>query len=380
MPAFIAKTQPDILRNALTKLGNTTPITAVAPGSIARALAEVFARELGDMYAILDFNTSMAFLSSAQGRALDLIGVLYNVTRKTLTAVAASDENVGAFNFYLDSPAPVEIVIPVGTQVMTNALGYVGDQYVYSTNNIARIPIGRSRVFVSLRPAFNDSIFTAGAGTLTRHNYAPPPGVVVRCTNAKAIPAEVGYESDDDYRTRLIKAVRTAAGGTAESVRFTALSLAGVRDVRVRSAPYGLGSFEVIVVPENYGLMAQVQVAVASGLEAVRPIGVRMFVKGPQFLVVGITATAMIRSNIGTNKADVARRVEIAAMRHINTLLPGDPLVYNQLIQSMMDSADLVTDVTIRSFLVNGNEQLRRNVTTNEDQQLVPGTITVTPS
>lgn len=380
MPAFIAKSQADILRNALSKLVNTTPITAVAPGSIARAMAEVFARELGDMYAILDFNTSMAFLSTAQGRALDMIGALYNVTRKTLTTIAANDENVGAFNFYLNSPAAQEIVIPAGTQVSTDAINYVGDQYVYTTTNTARIPTGRLRVYVSLRPSFSDSVFTAGANTLTRHNYVSPNQTPIFCTNAKAIAAEVGFESDDDYRIRLVKAVRTAAGGTTEAVRFTALSVPGIRDVVVRTAPYGLGSFEVIVVPENYGTMAQAQVAVATILDTVRPVGVRMFIKGPQFLVVQITATGVIKSAVGTNKADVARRVEIAATRYLNTLLPGQPLVYNQLIQNMMDSADLVTDVMIQSFIVNGAEALRRNVTVAEDQQLVPGTITVTSS
>jgi uncharacterized phage protein gp47/JayE len=380
MPAYLAKNTDDILRNALTKLSKTTPITAIAPGAVARSMAEVFSKELGDMYSILDFNMSMAYISTASGSALDMFGYLFNILRKTLTSVSSADENIGAFNFYLDAPAAQDINIPAGTQVSTDNLSYVGNQYIYSTVSSALIPIGRLRVFVSVRPTFTDSAFTAGVDTLTRHTFVPPPGVTVRCTNAKPIPAVVGYESDDAYRTRLVKAVRTASGGTETAMRFGALSIPGVRDVNIRTAPYGLGSFEVIVTPENYMQAAQLQVSVAMLLNTLRPVGSRMFVKSPQYLPVQVRVTATIRDGIGINKPDITRRVEIAATRYINSLLPGDTLIYNQLIQNMMDSADVVTDVIITSFTVNGSETLRRNVTCDPDQQLVPGTIVAASS
>jgi uncharacterized phage protein gp47/JayE len=377
MPAFVTKNQTDILRQALSKLGDTTPLTAVGPGSIVRALTEVVVKELGDMYAIVDFNTSMSFLSTATGRALDMIGSLYNIPRKTLTEVAAIDQSIGAFYFYLDAPFGDDIVIPANVQISTDNTTFVGAQYNYFTTTTTTIKAGRTRAYASIRPALADSVYTAGANTLTVHNFPSPVGTFVRSTNPKPIQAQAGYEGDNAYRTRIGKAVRTSAGGTAEALRFTALSIPGVRDARVRLANFGLGSFEVVITPESQAVAHTVLVQADLTMQAVRPVGVRMFTKLPEYLPIEILATAVLKPGAITNRQDHARRVEIGAVRYLNTLLAGQPLVYNQLIQAMMESSDLVTDVVIQSFKVDAVEALRRNITVEEDQQIIPGSITV---
>lgn len=377
MPAFIAKNQSDILRHALTKLSDTTPLTAVAPGSIVRSLTEVFAKELGDLYGVLDFNMSQAFLTTATGRALDLIGALYNAPRKTMTQVATIDQGLGVFYFYLDSPYNNDIAIPANTQITTNATDYVGQQYTYRTTEEVRIPAGRLRVYAGIRPSFSDSVFTAGANTLTVTNFNSPVGTFVKCTNPKPVPAQIGYELDEAYRTRISKAVRVSASGTTEAVRFAALAVSGIRDAKVRTAKFGLGSFEVIITPENQAVTGPLMTTVSEVLEAIRPVGVRMYIRVPEYVPVEVSAVATIRDFRNVNKVDLARKVEVATLRYINTLLAGQPLVFNQLIQSMMDSSDAVVDISIRTFKVNGTEALRRNITVEEDEQLVPGAISV---
>lgn len=377
MPAFLAKNPQDILRHALQKLASTTPLTAVAPGSIVRALAEAFTNELGDLYALVDFNTSMAFLSTAQGRALDLIGGLYNVERKTLTQIATIDQTVGSFYFYIDSPYHTDIVVPAGTQVSTATEGYIGSQYVYQTTEVGRISAGRTRVYVGIRPAFSDSVFTAGANTLTRHTFPSPVGTTVKSTNPKPIQAQVGYETDDSYRARIAKSVRVSAGGTEEALRFAALAVAGVRDVRIRTAPYGLGSFEAVVTPENVSLADTILIGAASAMGAIRPVGTRMFVKVPTAIPVEINATVVLRDVSGLDRPAIARRVEIGALRYLNSLLAGSPLIYNQLLQAMLEASEFAVDVVVTSFRIDAAEALRRNVTVKEDEQLVPGAIRV---
>jgi hypothetical protein len=163
-------------------------------------------------------------------------------------------------------------------------------------------------------------------------------------------------------------------------MRFAALSIAGVRDVVIRVAPYGLGSFEAIVTPDTAALSTSVQVAVATVLERVRPVGVRMFIRTPQYIQVEVTGTVTLKNVSGVTKADIAKRGEVGAMRYINTLLAGQSLIYNQLLQAIMESSELITDVQISSFRVNAAEVLRRNVTVEEDQQLIPGFIVMASS
>lgn len=377
---YVAKNKNDILRQALQKLQTTTPITSIGPGSVARALTESVTNEIGDFYNILDYNMAQTVISTASGRALDLMGQLYGVTRNELGTIATIDQSVGSFYFYLDSPHTSDVVIPEGTRITTGDGTFIGDTFSYLTTAPVTIPAGRTRAFVSLRPEFGDSVFTAGANTLINHNFPQPSGTTVRCTNPKAIAAQAGYESDANYRLRIIKTVRTTAGGTAEAVRFAGLSVAGIRDVKVRQAPYGLGTFEALVVPEDRSNVAQTIVNVATELDKVRPVGVRMFVREPDYLAAEIHATIVLRKDVNVSAEGMARRAEIAALRYLNTLLPGHTLMYNQLIQQMMDASDTIRDVVITRFRVDGTEVLRRNYSPAEDQQVVPGEIRISTS
>lgn len=377
MPAFVRKDKDVILRQALTKLQNTTPITSVSPGSVARSLVETITTELGDFYDILDFNMTMSSISTATGRALDLFGQLYNIQRKSLTELATIDKSLGSFYFYIDQPFGSNITIPSGTVVFTDSNTFIGQKFSYRTTEDVGIFIGRTKVYCSITPANNDSVFTAGAGTLTQHTFVSPIGTTVKCTNPKPITAQTSVETDDDYRTRIIKAVRTSAGGTAEALRFAGLAVSGVRDIKIRNAPYGLGSFEVLIVTEDIDQSGIIVGNVTDTLRLLRPVGCTMYIKEPETLTVEMDINVSFKNIRNVDKQNFARRIKIAILRYINTLTVGEVLVYNKLVQSILDAVEFVNDVSFTSLKVNGSEILRRNYTPEEDQQLIPGNINV---
>lgn len=377
---YANKDRNAILRDALQKLQTTTPITAIGPGSVARALAESVTNEIGDFYSAMDFNTAMGYVSTAQGRALDLIGELYNVRRKQLGEIATLDESVGSFYFYVDTPHTADIIIPAGTVVSTEDFGPLGEQYTYQIIREAVLPAGRTRVYVSIRPTFSDSVFTAGKNTITRHNITPPEGVELKATNPKAIQQQPGFESDENYRTRITNAVRTSAGGTLTAVRFAGLSVDGVRDIRVRNTPYGLGSAEALVTPEDRRTAVSVVARVIDELERVRPAGVRLFIREPDYAPCAVRATIIIREGLNVTPEGTARRAENLVLRFLNGLLPGEKLIYSQLVQAILDSSDVIQDTVVTSLRVNGVELLRRNFTPEDDVQIVPGEIQVVPA
>lgn len=377
--SYLLKTKEQIFNEALRKIQVSTPITSTSPGSVARAITEAFAQQLGDMYGVLDFNVSQTFISTAQGRSLDLIGDLYGVQRKTLSNTAAMDKSLGVFYFYTDSPAPQDITISAGTTISTNTNGNIGLSFDYVTTEEVTIPTGRTRVYASIRPLFTDSMFTAGVGTVTIISplFIQPTNATVKATNPKQIQAQVGYEDDNSYRTRIVKQIRTASGGTMEAMRFAGLGVNGVRDIMIREAPYGLGSFEAIVVAEDNLINGPVLAAATNAMQAIRPAGVRMFVRQPDLLPVDVHASIILRTNVTVDTNDIARRTEVGILRFLNKPLVGSPLVYNQLIQAIMDATDVVTDVTITKLAVNGVEILRKNYTPESDQQIIPGEIQV---
>lgn len=378
MPAYFKKNNAEILAQALAKITKNTPLSSVGVGSIVRAITEAFTNELGDLYDIMDFNSNQMLVSTATGSSLDALAKLYNIERKTISDVSILDRKLGSFSFFIDSPVSFDIVIPSGTNIYTDATSYIGRRFSYSTVESVTIPAGRTRAYASIKPNFTDSVYTAGVNTLILHDFTSPAAATVFCTNHKLISPQVAYEDDDNFRLRIIKNIRVSSGGTMEAVRFSGLSVAGVRDISIKQAPYGMGSFEVIVTPEAGGDPNQILTNAITSMNSVKPLGVRMFTKIPDLLVVNMSINViMTGSNVMTLSENTLQRVRVGVVRYINSLLPGSTLVYNKLIQIALDSSDLVKDVILTSYNVGGQEILRKNYSPRYDQMLIPGTITV---
>lgn len=378
MPVYLKKTRAQILTEALQKVETDTPITSLGPGSIARAMIEAVTTEIADLYEVLDFNIEQTYVSTATGSALDALGALYGVQRKSVSDLAVVDKSVGAFQFYIDAPHSADIVIPAGTNVYTAATSYVGRQYSFSTVSETIIPIGRTRAFASLQPNFVDTVYTAGRNTLTFHDATNLTNPVVRCTNPKPISPLPSYESDDDFRLRVIKQMRVTAAGTAEAVRFAGLAVPNVRDIKIRTAPYGMGSFEAVVVPEVSANRNQTLAAARIAMDEVRPLGVRMFVKSPQILPVDLEVDVFLPGGSSTRISDnISSRIKVGLTRYLQSLLPGQPVIFNRMVQIALDANELIKDVSISSVTINGSPQLMKNYQPQDDEQITSGNIVV---
>lgn len=375
MAIYARKQRADILREALYRLEKQTPITAVSPGSVARTFTESITEQLGDMYDALEYNLAQSVLSTASGRSLDLLGELYGVKRRTLSDLAATDAQVGAFYFYLDSPTVGNVVIPAGTRVYTGIDSFIGRQLAYETVQEVTILTGRTRVWASIKPSYSNATFSAAPGTLLTHNYVAPAGVTVKCTNPKAIAPQLGYETDDNLRIRIVKAIRVASSGTAEAVRFAGLNINGVRDIRIRQAPYGMGTFEALIVAENPSDAASVYDACKVAMNRVRPVGVRMLTREPSLVSLDLGVSIVLGSSFVEN--NILDMVRVSILRYLNSLLPGDSVVYNKLIQAVIDTSSGIKDVRVTTYAPRGVESVRRNYAVKEYEQIVPGRIEV---
>jgi uncharacterized phage protein gp47/JayE len=189
--------------------------------------------------------------------------------------------------------------------------------------------------------------------------------------------ASSGYERDSDYRTRIIKAIRVASSGTMEAVRFACLNIPGVRDIKIRQAPYGLGSFEILIVPEQASFAQKVLAEVRLKADEVRPVGVTMFSRTPVLRPLDINVSVFSNETSSPEYSNLSERARLAVVRYLNTLMPGDTIVYNRLIQEMMDSSAIIKDIQILRFAPNGVDSIRRNYTPKEYEQIIPGNIQV---
>ena len=76
------KSREEILNDLDYRIRTLTDITNTDPGSVARTFLEVLTEEFYEFYTELELSVTMGFVSTANGRFLDMIGMLLNCTRE----------------------------------------------------------------------------------------------------------------------------------------------------------------------------------------------------------------------------------------------------------------------------------------------------------
>lgn len=357
MAVYGVKGRSEILVSILNGLEKNAGITAIYPGSIARAFAEAISSEVSDLYEAFKFSLSQNNLSTASGRNLDLIGDLYGIPRKSVSSVTAQERQSYNIEFFLSKAHSADITINKDTLVYTDVSEFMIRQYSYKLADDVIIPAGSLKAYGRVEPNFSDNAFVAPVGSLKRHNFLSPPSVVIFCSNPKEVYSNINSESDMNYRRRIIASFKTKPAGTAESVRFAALSVRGVRDVRIREASYGIGSCDIIVVPEGATALKPLPEAILTAISQVKPVGVRFNVRLAEKVNVGVTATITIPSGNSSNViAGVRRQAELFVKRYLNSLTIGEGVSLSSVEQQIKLSSDIIRGVTINSFTADGSE------------------------
>lgn len=357
MAVYGAKDKSEILVSVLNSLERNANISAIYPGSIARAFAEAFSSEVSDLYEVLKFSISQSNLSTASGRNLDLIGELYGVTRKTITASSAQERQSFNIEFYLDKRHSSDITITKNTLVYNDVSNFVVKQYGFKLVADVIIPAGSTRAYGRVEPNFFDNSYVAPRNSLTKHNFIAPPTVIVFCNNPKEVYSNINAESDDNYRRRILSSLKTRAMGTAESVRFAALSVKGVRDVRIREASYGIGSCDIIVVPEVSSVVKSLPNAILSTIATVKPVGVRFNVRIAERINFNVTATISIPAgNSESVISGIRNQAALFVRRYINSLTIGDTVSLSMIEQQIKMASDVIRSVTFNTFAADGKE------------------------
>ena len=88
---FFNRTYQENLGACLEDLSVGTNISRLSPGGKARAILESVNKRLDEAYDIFDLNLARAFVSSAPGQFLDLIGEILGVTRESAISASVDD-------------------------------------------------------------------------------------------------------------------------------------------------------------------------------------------------------------------------------------------------------------------------------------------------
>jgi uncharacterized phage protein gp47/JayE len=237
------------------------PLTDLNVGSVTRTIVETFARELALGYLNLQHVYDSAFLDTAEGSSLDRVVALVGVTR------LPAGFPVAKLTFTRGAGGPGRITVPAGTAVTDAA----GNRYL----TLAEITLEPNETSREVQ-AGGESPATpvVGAGALARTEVTVAG--ISKVTNAEPARALATAESDADLRRRARGALHGVVRGTSDALKFTLLSIQGVKDVTVVEEPNGVpGEIRIDVAYENES-DESVKALVARTIAEVKPAGVRV--------------------------------------------------------------------------------------------------------
>lgn len=379
MPVVYSKTKTEILGRMLQALEKNAGITATHPGSIARAFAESFATEVGDLYDALKFAVDQTSMSTASGRSLDLIGELYSVRRSMITPEAEQERSSYNIEFYISLPNASDVVIPKDTLVFNDVTALAERQYQYKLYSNVVIVAGTTKAYGRVQPTFTNQSFTAAKNSLTRHNFVPSDGTIVYSSNPKEVYSTTGMEGDDNYRRRISMSIKERSYGTAESLRLNALSIPGVRDIRIRESSYGLGSCDVIVVPESQVLEPVFVQTLSDNLSGKKPVGIKLNIRIAERIPVGVVANLVIPQGLSSAAIiAVESQASIFVKKYLNSFTIGSTLAFSDIEAAIRSSSDFIRSVNILSVTSRGQEVPKGVFRLNSEREyIIAGTISV---
>jgi uncharacterized phage protein gp47/JayE len=372
MAVNYTKSRQQVLSKIMTALERNAGISATYTGSVSRALAEAMAIEISDLYEAIRFSVEQTSLSTASGRSLDLIGDLYGVFRRSASEDLQQERASFNIEFFVSSPIGSNIIVPKDTLVFNDVTDFNNTQYQYKLVESVTIFAGTTRAYGRVVPNFTTNDFTASRATLTRHNYLSSDGTLVYCTNPKEVYSMINMETDDTYRRRIAKAVKATSYGTTESLRLRALSVPGVKDVRVRESSYGLGSCDVIVVPESQRITTNLVNNLFTALNSIKPVGIKLNITMAERVPVNVAISIVLPA--GLNSATIAgieNQAKLFLNRYLNSKTIGDSISYGDIESQVRLASDFIKSVSILSVSANGQEVPKGVFRINNDRKYI---------
>lgn len=196
-------------------------ITDFNEGSEIRNLLEALAVDIFH----LEFDNQnilrACFLATSYGNYLDLFGEEYHAPRDL------GEQARGVLTFSIPEATTTEILIPGGTSIFDSDTGILFD-----TTGDTVINVGDTSATCSAVSRVIGEITNAKAGKLTV--FADPnnkPYSSLTVTNVDAFTGGRDYETDDDYRRRLLQVKAQDSFGSKEYYTRLGESIDGVHDV-----------------------------------------------------------------------------------------------------------------------------------------------------
>lgn len=351
MPDF--PTYADLFRIAedevLSRNSALTRDVVERDGTDANALTAAGASVGDECIGQLAAVNASVFLSSARGTALDKLAYdRYQLLRKQAAPA------LGVVNFSCTTATTVGFSIPQGTTLAT------ADGRQFTTLSNATFPVASTGpVSVQVQSTLAGLAQQSRANTITSIiSTLPNAPSTLSVTNPLATQGAADEEDDDSYRNRAQNYYSTAHRGTIAAIEQATLTVSGVQSAFAYEAVDATGAAARLVsvvvadqfteqlidttsIPAVYQTQANALVSnIQQALYDVRAGGIQVSIVVAQVVLQGITLTLSFTA--GVDQTAVAQQAVATAVSYVNSLQPGQPLLYKNLVAAIETVPGLV--------------------------------------
>jgi len=367
------KTLEQLNRESIEHLSRSSIVTALSPGSAARALVEASNRQIADFYEVLETAVSQSYISLASGAHLDLIGQTLGVIRRTeeTAIVEADDQNL---RFYVEDgtlgqrlPHGTDATkgqIPSGT-VVTSRDGTV----TFTVQEHHNFPVGTREAYVSARASAVGATGNVGQRELNSHNLGVI-GVLVR--NEQSVNMGRDSENDESYRVRISNRLLSVQGANETAIRMSLMAIPGIADVLLSAGTAGAGSVRALLIPESNRVPLQVLDRVRRQIISVAAYGIRVVIEEPDYVPISLTVQLSLASGSVISTAALSAGAESQIKAYLGDLRPGDTLTANRIRLAAMQAHGQIEDATIIELCIDRRPVMIQNFTLGDEQVFLP--------
>jgi hypothetical protein len=347
---LFARSFESLMADDLDVLSKNTKITRLGPGGIARSLLEAVNRRLAEAYDSFDLNLARAFVSNSTGQYLDLIGVLLGVTRGS-SVVASATADTQVIKFYVDSGtfgdinSGSNITIPQNSILSTLA---TSGGVLYRTTEQATLLANANTGWISAEAIIPGEDSNVGTGSLTFHvvtSYTDYQQNTLKCINIYPIANGSNFESDANFRYRIVNTVLAGEAANQTALRLAILSTSGVADVVMVSRYRGIGTFGAILKAITPTVSQSLIDDVTANVSDIMAYGDIAYIRAP--IESGLTMKITVHYDMVLSEDDlttIEATIISSITDFVNNLDIGQTFLSNRMIGELFSVSDHITN------------------------------------
>lgn len=190
---------------------------------------------------------------------------------------------------------------------------------------------------------------------------------------------QLQFIDDETYRAEIIQQVMSIMSSNYTALRFNLLLVPGVEDVVPFQYAMGTGSFKFIIIEDRNYNSVEVLEECKKVVDRYKGFGIKPLVAYPDYVPVDLKIRLEFLDSVPAQKrALIASTAKEVLINYLLDIPRGGVLVYNDIVQTIMNVSEEIHDFTILYYAINEMPVMLMNQSIEKDERYQVGNVEIT--